>query len=181
MKLIFLGHLTEDHLVTTCVLNSSRDEICQQNIMKIKDLSLILIFLKFCVSEESPLTFEEWYEMGKEAYLENSWEKCVENIEKSLETYHTHIKAILTCGLQCKNPKNQSIFNDNQDLELVFFEHKIKTTLCLLQCKAYAKDFKKDNEYVSKEVTKEFEEYEPYNYLQLCYHQVLTFFLICFP
>ena len=148
--------------------------------MQIKDFSVLLILFNICVCDESPLTFEEWYEMGKEAYLENNWEKCVENIEKSLETYHTHIQAILKCGHQCKNSKNQTIFNDNQDSELVFFECKIKTTLCLLQCKSNAKDFKKDNEYVSKEVIKEFEDYEPYNYLQLCYHQVLIIFFVQF-
>ena len=105
----FLGHLSEDHLVATCVLIFSRADICQQNIMEIKYFSFLLFLFSICVCEESPLTFEEWYEIGKEAYLENNWEKCVENIEKSLETYHTHIKVILTCGHLCQNSKNQSI------------------------------------------------------------------------
>ncbi len=62
---------------------------------------------------------------------------------------------------------------DEEEIEdLRFFEKAIKNTLCVMKCKREA--FGPERvEQVSVDTLKEFETKSPYNYLQLCYYQVL--------
>ena len=117
------------------------------------------------------INFEEWFNLGKSAYLENDWKNCAEHFESALEAYHTFVNITLFCKNKCKNPKETLLF-DNTDEELKFYEQKIRITLCLLNCKKSHKDYIEANDFVQKSILQDFENYEPYNYLQLCYFQV---------
>ena len=128
-------------------------------------------FQSFCVGDKS---FAEWYEFGRLAYLDNDWEQCVQGFEKALQTYKTHKNISLGCKRQCQNDtKNQHILNQaNLEDDLQFYQKKILYTLCNIKCKAASPFFVRDDDFVNKEVLAHFESQEPYNYLQLCYHQV---------
>ena len=147
--------------------------------MFIEDI-LVVIFLlqvnfaKFSNSHQK--TFEEWFDLGKSAYLENNWKKCTHNFENALESYHKYVNVTLFCRHRCKNiTPIQTILTENTDSELVFYEQKIHITLCLLQCKKSHTDYIDENDFVKKEIILEFENYEPYNYLQLCYYQLKNY------
>ena len=111
------------------------------------------------------------WEFQINATLENDWKNCAEHFESALESYHTFVNITLFCKNKCKNPKETLLF-DNTDEELKFYEAKIRITLCLLNCKKSHKDYIEANDFVQKSILQDFENYEPYNYLQLCYFQV---------
>ena len=139
---------------------------------------LFLAFLICCLGSQSfcegNKSFSEWYEVGRLAYLDNDWEQCVQGFEKALTAYKTYKNISLGCKRMCqKSTKNQHILTQaNLEDDLQFYQKKILYTLCNIKCKAASPFFVRDDDFVKKEVLEHFESQEPYNYLQLCYHQV---------
>ena len=69
-------------------------------------------------------------------------------------------------------PKQDLILAENASEELLFYEKKVLSTLCLLKCKFSQPDFVSADEFVHREQLFLHETFEAYNYLQLCYYQV---------
>ena len=113
------------------------------------------------------------FEAGKNFYLENDWQSCVSNFEKSIKAYKSYITINTLCRRQCQNvPKQDLILAENASEELLFYEKKVLSTLCLLKCKFSQPDFVSADEFVHREQLFLHETFEAYNYLQLCYYQV---------
>lgn len=112
------------------------------------------------------------FEHGVEAYLENRFEDCVTNFEKSLDKYHAYRKRLVNCRLKCKNEAEMSEPLYHVDVEnLAFYEKKVRQTLCLIKCENDSPEIT-ENYNVNNEIEKLFEEHKPYEYLHLCYYQV---------
>ena len=106
-------------------------------------------------------------------FLENDWQSCVSNFEKSIKAYKSYITINTLCRRQCQNvPKQDLILAENASEELLFYEKKVLSTLCLLKCKFSQPDFVSADEFVHREQLFLHETFEAYNYLQLCYYQV---------
>ena len=106
-------------------------------------------------------------------FLENDWQSCVSNFERSIKAYKSYITINTLCRRQCQNvPKQDLILAENASEELLFYEKKVLSTLCLLKCKFSQPDFVSADEFVHREQLFLHETFEAYNYLQLCYYQV---------
>ena len=112
-------------------------------------------------------------------FLENDWQSCVSNFERSIKAYKSYITINTLCRRQCQNvPKQDLILAENASEELLFYEKKVLSTLCLLKCKFSQPDFVSADEFVHREQLFLHETFEAYNYLQLCYYQVRHFLTI---
>ena len=136
-----------------------------------KYLALASLFI--CVEgSKKPSNLEDLYAAGKSAYLENDWQKCVETFEAAIKGYKAFIDLNIKCRRQCNSTQDRILTHGTRDEELVFYERKILSTLCLLRCKFADGSFVSQNEFMSKDQLFLYESLEPYNYLQLCYFQV---------
>lgn len=120
------------------------------------------------------------YEKGVEAYLDNSFDSCIVYFENAIQKYRDYTKKLQNCRIKCKDEAELSEPLYPVDIEdLLFFEKAVKTTLCILKCKkAYKDTFFKFN--INKETEKLFEDLKPYEYLHICYFQVIIYFFIFF-
>lgn len=112
--------------------------------------------------------YERLYEIGKESYLANDWKNCILYMESAIEDHRKYHEVVTGCKIKCHNGKRRR--NATAD-DIDFYESMVRQTLCLLQCKR--EGFGKNRvEQVSSETVYDFDEREPYHYLQLCYYNV---------
>ncbi len=135
-------------------------------------LIFLLSLVNFIGCEEHK-TFEEFFEIGREAYLSNDWQECALNMEKSVKSYNEFSEIMLACQESCRDLKFDSLLDLAENDDLKFYEKKIRSTLCLIQCKNLKLGVQKSSQYASEATKALFESKEPYNYMQLCYHQVM--------
>lgn len=119
-------------------------------------------------------TFQHWFDLGKEAYLENDWDYCVRYMELAIEEFNKYKKSMNTCRRECREELDSNFAplmkEDVNDYH--FYEKKVKTTLCLVtQC-----DAGYQQEQVPQAVLDELNYKVPFNYLQICYHKVKDVF-----
>lgn len=146
------------------------------------DKMFVLVFLcvclitKQCFSSEMVVTGAEktcdaLYRDGIQAYLEERWQDCIDNLEHALSSYRLLKQTTVNCRLTCHAAADEtSPMGPKSVDDLQFFEKMIRRTLCLLKCN---KHNPKDGLHgLPKSVLKEFEDLKPYEYLQLCYYQV---------
>lgn len=127
-------------------------------------------------TSESAESCVKLFEQGVEAYLENRFEECVINFEKSLSKYNAYRKRLVNCRLRCKNEAELSEPLYHVDIEhLAYYEKTVRQTLCLIKCENESPEIQ-ENFNVNNEIQKVFEEHKPYEYLQLCYFQVRILF-----
>ncbi|KAF4533424.1 hypothetical protein B566_EDAN001149 [Ephemera danica] len=108
------------------------------------------------------------YQAGKDAYLEERWQDCIDFMEKSVQVYNRMKKHIIQCRIKCTNEADNSMPTALEDVEdLHFYERTLKNTLCLLRCK---KKLKPAPLFTFEEI-KLFESLKAYDYLQLCFFQ----------
>ena len=132
------------------------------------------------------MNFEDLFLYGKDAYLSNDWKMCIYYMEKAVEDYRFYNDQVIRCKMECRRDADWSpapsaesetsssvalLVGEDADEDVRFFEKAVRNTLCLMKCKRLL--FGKDRaEQTAAETIKEFESKSPYNYLQLCYHQV---------
>jgi hypothetical protein len=147
------------------------------------DKMRVLVFLcvclvaKRCVSSEVIVTGTEktcnaLYRDGIEAYLEERWQDCIDNLERALSSYRSLKQTTVNCRLMCHADvdESSSLMGPKNIDDLQFFEKMIRKTLCLLKCNKH--NPKDGLNGLPKSAVKEFEDLKPYEYLQLCYYQV---------
>ena len=98
-----------------------------------------------------------------------------------MTSFYRYYNDIVTdCKKKCRleRPRSTALFSDDESLDssdLSFYERAVRNALCIMKCKREI--FGKDRvEQVSVETIKDFEEKNPYNYLQLCHYQVRSKF-----
>ncbi|KAK2710608.1 cartilage-associated protein-like [Artemia franciscana] len=112
-------------------------------------------------------SFSKLYEIGREAYLDNDWDKCARLLERSLEIYRRVQQIQVYCRKKCRSKTVD--LAEVYDLEDKFFSNIIAKALCLLKCKSEFQERYID--VASDTVLKKFHEMELYNYLHNCYYQ----------
>ena len=132
----------------------------------------------FCLHRRRK-SLADLFDVGKTSYLENDWQSCATNFETAIKAYKSYKNINTQCRRQCHEvPKKDLILAENFNEELLFFEKKVLSTLCLLKCKFSQLDFVGADEFMHKDQLFLYESVEAYNYLQLCYYQVSTYLLI---
>jgi hypothetical protein len=113
------------------------------------------------------------YEKGVEAYLDNRFDLCVVYFENAVQKYRDYTKKLQNCRLKCHQEAQLSEPLYPVDVDnLLFYERAVKSTLCIVKCKRAHKDtFVNSN--INKEAEKLFEDKKPYEYLHICYFQVI--------
>jgi hypothetical protein len=112
------------------------------------------------------------YRDGIEAYLEERWQVCIDNLERALSSYRLLKQTTVNCRLMCRAEvdESSSLMSPKNIDDLQFFEKMIRNTLCLIKCNKH--NPKDALNGLPKSTIKEFEDLKPYEYLQLCYYQV---------
>jgi len=111
--------------------------------------------------------FQELYEEGREAYLENRFHECVKLFEAALRDYRLYTRVLVDCKAKCK-VRGSALALHSQDM--VHYQRMIQETLCNMKCKLAALPSSR-TETVKEEIRTYFEERKPYDFLQLCYYQ----------
>ncbi|XP_069694101.1 cartilage-associated protein-like isoform X2 [Periplaneta americana] len=120
--------------------------------------------------ETDEKTCDVLYRDGVEAYLDERWQECVDNLERALSSYRVLKHTTVNCRLKCQSEAEESAFMDPRNIEdLHFYDKMIRKTLCLLRCNKH--DPKGGLNPIPRHVEQEFEDLKPYEYLQLCYYQ----------
>lgn len=138
---------------------------------------VFLIFLTIMVScTRSDSSFDELFTIARDSYLLNDWQNCVEYMERALTAYHQVQGNVTACKIRCRKMAKEEPPLGLENVEnLHYYEEAIRTTLCIMRCKA--KVFGEDGDRldrVPKKIMDDFLTRTTYDYLQLCYYQVLV-------
>jgi len=129
-----------------------------------------------CSVEEEEQNFGQLYSAAQKAYLENDWTNCVKYMKLAVEGYRAHRDIVIECRRECRETtvaKDKAIFDGDPELE--FFERITKDALCLMDCKKKRTAGKLSRgDEIASGVVDDFEKKKPYDYLQLCYYQLIT-------
>jgi hypothetical protein len=133
----------------------------------------VCVFVKRRVSCETvaPGT-DTLYRDGIQAYLEERWQDCIDNLEHALSQYQELKQTTVNCRIKCHEEADETrtLMGRRNIDDLQFYEKMVRNTLCLLKCGRH--NPKGGLNGLPKDVEKEFEDLKPYEYLQLCYYQV---------
>ena len=144
--------------------------------MRVFVLLCVCLFLQPRVSgetagAETEKSCDVSYSDGVDAYLDERWQDCIDNLELAVTSYRLLKQGTVNCRLKCHAEADESSFIGPKHFdELQFFEKMVRNTLCLLKCNKY--NPKGGLNGLPKKVEKELEDLRPYEYLQLCYYQV---------
>jgi len=121
--------------------------------------------------EETVKNFQELYEEGREAYLENNYGECVKLFEAALRDYKHYTKVLVDCKSKCKESLKGGSQLELESPDMKHYHQMIQETLCNMKCKLRALP-KSRSETIRDDIRTFFEERKPYDFLQLCYYQV---------
>ena len=121
------------------------------------------------VPEDPLITYDMLYTSGVEAYNSQRWYECGSFLLRALEDYKQYREELVTCRLKCRAESKTNI-NSTHHLDLAFFDLSLRRSNCLRRCKKAA--FGPRPEVTSEKIESDFENLEPYNYLQLCAYKV---------
>ncbi|XP_070567070.1 prolyl 3-hydroxylase 1-like isoform X2 [Ptychodera flava] len=131
--------------------------------------SLTFISLVLLTNGQYPLTYDELYSQGIQAYSSEDWQTCIESLENALNEFKLYRSVLTNCRLQCNRNISSLDSAGNDDPDLMFFDRVFKKAECLKKCKD--EKLQARPERISEDVTKNFLQRVPYAYLQLAYFQ----------
>ncbi|XP_074659759.1 prolyl 3-hydroxylase 2-like isoform X2 [Tubulanus polymorphus] len=130
-------------------------------------------------AEQSGERYDDLYVSGVDAYNEERWFECVTLMVQALDSYREYKRDLTRCRVTCKRrhavqklPSNSDHDNRDRYLDLIFYESVTRNADCLRRCKRQM--FGEEAELVTTdpEITEAFNNLEPYNYIQLCFHKL---------
>lgn len=121
-------------------------------------------------SADPSQSYDILYNQAVEAYLDENWDVCVAKMNEAIEDWHFYQDAVVGCRLKCQRDSAEQLLTSPQLEDMKLWERNIKQTLCILKCKKGI--LKNRAEIVAKNVVQDFENFKPYDYLQLCYFKV---------
>ncbi|XP_076280012.1 prolyl 3-hydroxylase 1 isoform X2 [Lasioglossum baleicum] len=117
-------------------------------------------------------TLHEIYYDAVQAYLDEDWDRCVENFNQVWHGYKVYKRMVVNCRKKCRAKANSEapIFPENIE-DLHFYERKIVETLCLLTCNQEYLEIAGDNalKTLPRETESKLTNYHVYEYLHICY------------
>ncbi|XP_076659002.1 prolyl 3-hydroxylase 1 isoform X2 [Halictus rubicundus] len=117
-------------------------------------------------------TLHEIYYDAVQAYLDEDWDRCIENFNEVSHGYKVYKRMVVNCRRKCRQRANGEfpIFPENIE-DLQFYERKIRETLCLLTCNQEYLEIAGDNALrtLPRETETKLTNYHLYEYLHICY------------
>ncbi|XP_050584076.1 prolyl 3-hydroxylase 1-like isoform X1 [Bombus affinis] len=119
-------------------------------------------------------TLNEIYEDAVHAYLDEDWDRCIQDFNTVSHGYKAYKRMITNCRRKCriKAEGTPPIFPQNIE-DLHFYERKIKETLCLLTCNNEYREIVGSNvlKMLPRETEQKLLNNGIYEYLHICYYQ----------
>ncbi|CAK9805831.1 Prolyl 3-hydroxylase 1 [Anthophora quadrimaculata] len=119
-------------------------------------------------------TVNELFEDAVLAYLEENWDRCIEDFNAVLHGYKAYRRMITNCRKKCRSKADgdEPIYPENID-DLHFYEKKVKETLCLLMCNNEYREIAgaKALKTLPRETEQKLVDHRVYEYLHICYYQ----------
>lgn len=112
-------------------------------------------------------TYEQYYELGMDAYRQEKWSKCSTFLQKAIDDFHFYKNALIDCRLKCRTNSSSEF----SLLKLQFFHEIMENSNCLRRCKKKAFGLRPERPQPSV-LDKKFEKRTPYNFLQFCLFRV---------
>uniref|UniRef100_A0A3B3QC71 Cartilage associated protein n=1 Tax=Paramormyrops kingsleyae TaxID=1676925 RepID=A0A3B3QC71_9TELE len=122
-------------------------------------------FRSFPSNELMPL--ESAYKYALDQYTKENWQECVEYLEVSLRLYRLFKDSEAFCNLNCSSVRLDNEEKFEEFPELHAFGNIMKRAQCLKRCKHGLPAFRQT--MPSRETLEEFENREPYKYLQFAF------------
>lgn len=133
-------------------------------------------FRSFPRHELMPL--ESAYKYALDQYTGEKWKETVEYMEVSLRLYRLLRDSEAFCNLNCSSVRLEDEQKFAEFPELRAFGNVMKRAQCLKRCKQGLPAFRQT--LPSRDTVVEFEEREPYKYLQYAYFKVSFGLVFCF-
>ncbi|CAO4372298.1 unnamed protein product [Caenorhabditis nigoni] len=117
-------------------------------------------------SGEKRITFEDYYQFGKNEYTDKNWPDCVAFMKRAIDDFKQYQDDTVSCRKKCNRQVKTATSSEN--LNILKFHETSEIALCLLRCR---KDMFGDHQTVRKMSTyHDMEERKPYQYMHICYY-----------
>ena len=139
-------------------------------------LLVITNFNVDCLSEVPSETYDTLYAKGIESYTQQKWQDCSIYMSKALADFQYYNLNVAECRLRCNTLQystsdlKHSTDHEYKNTDLAFFQTFLKRSDCLRNCKELR--FKGRPEEERPDIRQAFEEFNPYDYLQICAYKV---------
>ncbi|KAL7077494.1 hypothetical protein ACQ4LE_003150 [Meloidogyne hapla] len=138
-------------------------------------VSFLFLITPILSSPEDPsLTFEHFYQFGKNEYTTGNWADCVAFMLKAIEDFLYYREEVLWCRRMCRERYGVDLTNIKDlikelDPTLLFIQYESNQALCLLKCRLDKFTDQRPPLNNPNKLFKEFRRREPFHYLQFCY------------
>nr|XP_033341230.1 prolyl 3-hydroxylase 2-like isoform X1 [Megalopta genalis] len=119
-------------------------------------------------------TLHEIYRDAVGAYLDEDWDRCIEDFNEVSHGYKVYKRVVVNCRQKCRTKAAREVPIFPEDLEdLHFYEKKIVETLCLLTCNQEYMEIagNKALKTLPRETETKLANYHVYEYLHNCYYK----------
>ena len=130
-------------------------------------LDILLVIVEGSQDEDHTTTFEQFYELGMDAYRLEKWSKCSTFLQRAIKDFHFYKNATVDCRLRCKSNISASLSSSKSQ----FFHEMIEDSNCLRRCKKKTFGMRQEGPQPSV-LDQKFEKRVPYNFLQFCLFKV---------
>ena len=117
--------------------------------------------------DDHTTTYEQYFELGMDAYKQEKWSKCSDFLQKAIADFHFYKNAIIDCRLHCRNEKSTPVLVSKEQI----FHGMMEESNCLRRCKKKKFGMRLDGPQPT-DLDKKFEKRAPYNFLQFCQFRV---------
>lgn len=155
-----------DYVLQHILYNDSVDQIENNDV-------IIDIGVNKPYTQSQLTTFIDLYVSGVQAYLNNDWNNCIDDIETALLGYKDYYEVFASCRINCEyEDKRISPFFEENIENLHYYESIVRKTLCMEKCKRKLMPTLPEYFYMNNWARNSFAARKPYEYLQLCYYHV---------
>lgn len=138
--------------------------------MMIRFFVLLLLYWNFTIAQnqnpgEKRITFEDYFQFGKNEYTEKNWPDCVAFMKRAIDDFRQYQDDTVSCRKKCDRQVRKA---ESSAPKIAKFHETSEIALCLLRCR---KDMFGDHQSVRKMSTyHDMEERKPYQYMHICYY-----------
>ncbi|EGT41969.1 hypothetical protein CAEBREN_29393 [Caenorhabditis brenneri] len=126
---------------------------------------ILLLNVPNSTCQEKRITFEDYFQFGKNEYTEKNWPDCVAFMKRAIDDFKQYQDDTVSCRKKCQRqvkPATSSM------PKIAQFHETSEVALCLLRCR---KDMFGDLQSIRKMSTyHDLEERKPYQYMHICYY-----------
>uniref|UniRef100_A0A8R1E079 Leprecan-like alpha-helical domain-containing protein n=1 Tax=Caenorhabditis japonica TaxID=281687 RepID=A0A8R1E079_CAEJA len=125
----------------------------------------LIAHLAHCQPSEKRVTFEDYYQFGKNEYTDRNWPDCVAFMRRAIDDFRQFQDDTVNCRQKCDRLIKPAAPGASR---IATFHETNESALCLLRCR---KDMNGDHLTIRKMSTYfDMAERRPYQYMHICYY-----------